>query len=207
MRINLISNVRTLQMDQLGQIATHWAQIWKVHRQSLLRLAVINTSLTLVNETAVRELISYLGGANEFFSHMGFFQDSTQNYGFAINRQALINIGMTLGASIFGGPVFFLSHARSRFLFFVIFGLLNSTFFQFASWIAFTGEQKIIQPSRLLFDVAYLVTIKFWMFERFRIPIQLALRRPMRLGFLRIQQDFLLTALRVFLLGLFGLKR
>jgi hypothetical protein len=203
----LVWGYRTLQLEQLSSIALRWAQIWKDHGQFLIQLALINTALTLLNETVVRELISHLGAGSELFSHMGFFQSSSQSYGFAINRQALINIGMTLGASLFGGPVFFFNQARSRFLFFVVFGFFNSAFFQTISWILLSGEHEVIQASRLLFDVAYLVTIKFWMFERFRMPIQFALRRPLRLGFLRIQQDFLLTALRVLLLGLLGLKR
>ncbi|MGE0615499.1 MAG: hypothetical protein AB7P04_07650, partial [Bacteriovoracia bacterium] len=120
-----------------------------------------------------------------------------------------INIWMTFFASTVGGPIFFFQNVRSRYLAFLLFGACNTFVSQVMVYCTlgagFAG-MSMVDPLRLLFDVAYMGSVKYGMFELFRRPILKSRNNAARIGIFRIGQDFLSTFLRVSMLNLFGFK-
>jgi hypothetical protein len=185
----------------MRQSARKWSLYWWINRRSILMLAVINTLITTGNEYILRSVMAPL--TSEHSSYAFFVTDHLGSM--HINRQSLTNILMTLFASVFGGPVYFMSNTRNRVLFFLSFGFFNSFISQGIS--SFIREGLIhIAYQRLVFDMAYMATFKVLIFELGRRPILKAKGSFYRVGMVRISQDFCTTAFKVLTLNLIGLK-
>jgi hypothetical protein len=178
-----------------------WARIWKIHYTSLLSLIAVNTVITAFNEFASRSLQSiFMNDAN---LQISFFV--TQGSSYAVNRQSTVSIVTTLVTSTFGGVVFFINRRFARFLFFLIFGCFASFVGQIFGHLV-RDQVLSFSISRFWFDLSYLVTIKYTIFEFGRGAIRSSFGKPIALGWFRFTQDFLTTALRVLALNILGFK-
>ncbi|MCX6117132.1 MAG: hypothetical protein NT027_06300 [Proteobacteria bacterium] len=178
-----------------------WAQCWVANRSSIVMLTAINTSITVGMEVVTRSVSAPLTSSSEDFHFL--VEDA---YGVTtINRQSLINIWMTFFASLLGGPVYFFKSRWSRFAFFAGFGAFNSVLGGCMSSIIRDGMIAIL-PLRVLFDFVYSGTFKFASFELLRSPILSRRSRPLRVGILRVTQDFFNTFFRVIVLNVLGFK-
>ncbi|MGE0171889.1 MAG: hypothetical protein AB7T49_03855 [Oligoflexales bacterium] len=164
-------------------------------------LGLINTMITTGNEYVLRTVMAPL--TSEHSSYAFFVTDQLGSL--HINRQSLTNILMTAFASIFGGPVYFMTSARNRILFFLAFGFFNSYISQCISSIVRDGTMSIAYQ-RLMFDLAYMATFKVLIFELGRRPILKARGSFYRVGTVRVGQDFCTTAFKVLTLNILGLK-
>jgi hypothetical protein len=183
----------------------NYTRMWWQNRGDILSLLVVNIGVTIVMEAVVRTLFTKLdlsGAGFEFLIHDG---GSVR-----INHQSLTNMWITALTSIFGGPVYFLEKRKHRYLFFAVFGLLVSGVGQFmaaaSSGYAMFASRSLVNV-RLLFDIVYNCTFKFFMFEIARKPIlRRRVRVSLRVGQIRLSQDFATTFVRVGLLNVLGLK-
>ena len=177
-----------------------WFQYWITNRASILTFTAVNTAVTVGSEVASRTIFpAVTGHTNE-----GFIVENGQGSK-RIHQQSIVSILMTLFASLLGGPVYFMKRKRSRFIFFVLFGSLNSGLSQGLSFWLRDGF-VMVQTARLGFDFCYNGSIKFLMFEYTR-PVLLRFRTSyLKIGAVRVTQDFLTTFFRVVMLNLIGLK-
>lgn len=187
-----------LSFSGLTSAVNTWLLTWRMNRTSIILLTSVNTGLTVVSEMLSREISVKVSGKKEF----GFFVKSQRT---TIHRQSLINIFMTIIASLFGGPVYFFQKRVYRFLFFLHFGLLNSFISQVFSGLLRDGR-FMFAGARLIFDVIYSGTIKYFIFERGREYIISFQQSITKIGGLRAFQDFLCTFFRVFILNALGFK-
>jgi hypothetical protein len=166
----------------------------------IVSLTLVNTAITTASEVGSRTIISGLNGAYDS-SFIVKGPDGLQH----VHRQSLINILMTILASLLGGPIYFITRRHHRFLFFISFGVFNSILAQSLSSIFIDGLLLIVRR-RLVFDFIYNASIKFILFEYVR-PYLLKHRASpgLILGF-RITQDFLTTSIRVVILNILKLS-
>lgn len=177
-----------------------WINHWWENRSSIVMFAAVNTSITTLSEMGSRLITVSVTHQKD----QGFFITDERGERH-IHRQSVINIFMTLVASLLGGPVYFLVTRRKRFMFFIAFGAFNSLLSQSLSFIL-RGEAVRWMSKRLLFDLAYNASIKYHMFEFMR-PVLLRYRGHIgKVWIIRVTQDFLTTLARVLVLGLLGLK-
>lgn len=194
----ILGCIALLQSSSAGIVATKWAGYWMTHRVNIVQMTLVNTVLTTTNEIVSRSISSKISSQ----SNNGFIVKESGRSG--INRQSLINIWMTILASLLGGPVFFIRNIRKRFAFFVGFGVVSSAAAQYFAYLFRGGE--IISTARLFFDLGYLVTVKFTMFELGRRAFIFTKYRLKQMSAIRVAQDFGSTFCRVLLLNLFGFK-
>lgn len=180
--------------------AVKWFDYWTTHRTMIISLTIVNTAITTVSELGSRTIISFVTGAKESRFVVQAPDGSTR-----IHRQSVINILMTILASLLGGPIYFISSRQARFLFFISFGIFNSILAQSMSSIFIDGLLVIVRR-RLVFDFFYNASIKFILFEYVR-PYLLKYRASpgLILGF-RISQDFMTTSVRVIILNILKLS-
>ncbi len=194
----LVALLNLAQVNVLTHAVSRWADYWAVNRSSIFVFTVINTTITTGSEFFSRSIAPSLSEnpeANRFIVR-------DENGHRHIHHQSLVSIFMTFFASLLGGPVFFFLRRKQRFIFFVSFGVFNSLLSQALSCVASRAMPDIV-VHRLMFDIIYNGTFKFFMFEVGRRPI-LNLRKNRsvaRVGMLRISQDFLSTYFRVILLN------
>lgn len=180
--------------------ASAWIQYWSANRASILMFTVVNTAVTTASEFASRTLYPSLTGHH----NQGFFVQGPMGQR-KIHQQSIVSILMTLFASLLGGPVYFMKKRKSRFLFFILFGTFNSFISQGISSFLRDGILTIFL-ARLAFDFFYNGSIKFFLFEYTR-PTLLRFRESyLKVGAVRVTQDFLTTLFRVVMLSLIGLK-
>ncbi len=180
--------------------AANWYGYWVEHKESLMILTVINTGLTTVSEVGSRVVVPAIRGVK----NDGFIVVTPEG-NHRIHRQSLINIVMTILASILGGPVYFLAQRWHRFLFFISFGVFNSIMSQGISSMMIEGTM-FIMVRRIYFDFFYNATIKYFMFEYIR-PYLLRHKSEVKMVLtFRVIQDFLTTCVRGAILGLINLK-
>lgn len=177
-----------------------WCGYWATHRSMILSLTVVNTAITTASEVGSRTIVASVTGAKE-----SAFVVKTPDGAQRVHRQSLINILMTILASLLGGPIYFISSRHQRFLFFISFGIFNSVLAQSLSSIFIDGFLLIV-GRRLIFDFCYNASIKFVLFEYVR-PYLLKHRASptLILGF-RITQDFMTTCIRVIILNILKLS-
>lgn len=180
--------------------ASAWMQYWSANRVSILMFTVVNTAVTTASEVASRTIYPAITG----HEHQGFFVQSQPGQK-KIHQQSLVSILMTLFASLLGGPVYFMKRRKSRFLFFILFGIFNSLISQGISSFLRDGIVAIFL-ARLAFDFFYNGSLKFILFEYTR-PVLLKFRNSyVKVGAVRVTQDFLTTFFRVVMLNLIGLR-
>ncbi len=196
----IIFLLQLIQSSSIGIALASWSTIWSDNRSQILALTAINTSITVINESLARNVSSHW---IEQSSRNAFLVKENSTY--HINRQSLINIWATLLTSLFGGVVFFMQKKSHRFIYFCIFGLGVSLVSQCCSHLMCDGILYVSQR-RLVFDLTYLCSIKYIIFESGRGKILSSAGRPGRLGGIRLSQDFVTTQLRVIALNLIGLK-
>lgn len=184
----------------LTRPALKWLECWQVHRSTILFLALINTSLTTVSEIGSRTVLSTITQKSE----VGFFIKTTDGRQ-KVHRQSLINIVMTLLATLLGGPVHFINTRPRRFFFFISFGVFNSFLSQTLTSFFIEGLLSITSR-RLIFDFAYNASIKFLLFEFVRPFLLKYKESALRLAVFRVGQDFFTTTLRVLILNVFKLS-
>src|SRR3989338_4661820 len=124
----------------------------------MFSIKIFLTQIIFLLETA-RVLWPILTGQEE---HGFLIQSETGET--RIHSQSLINIFMTLFASLLGGPVYFLRRTSHRFLFFIAFGTFNSILSQSLVTI-FRDGVVMLASTRLLFDFFYNGSVKFLLFE------------------------------------------
>lgn len=174
--------------------AIAWYRYWGANSNNIVFLAAVNTTLTAGSEITSRAIIPKIKG----LSNEGFIVTDPDGISH-IHRQSLINILMTLAASLLGGPVYFITRRTHRFIFFVTFGIFNSYLAQLSSSILLEGYLHIA-GRRLLFDFLYNSSLKFFMFEYVR-PFLLRHRdQPLRVIGFRVGQDFLTSSIRIVIL-------
>jgi hypothetical protein len=198
---------RALTSDSyLWRGIAQFASIWGSNKVAILHLTVVNIMTTFVMEALIRTILAKLfqnGAGYEFLVHGGD--------GYHLNRQSLTNLWITGLTSIFGGPVFFIAGRRHRYLFFVVFGLcvsfLSQGFAFLSLGLPLAGALRGAFLSRLAFDFFYTASFKFALFELARTPLLASPPRvSLRVGAIRLTQDFTTTLIRVSLLNLIGLK-
>lgn len=192
------------QSSFAGATLARVAQTWWQNRTTIVLLTAVNTTITTVNEAVSRTIQAPIAGSRARYG----FVVSTPSGGLTIHRQSLINIAMTIIVSLFGGPVFFFAHRRNRFAFFCLLGLTASVLAQLmvSHW---RDGQFLIDQRRLLFDLGYMVSIKYGLFELGRRPILSARQSNVwqkglaQIGSIRILQDLFTTLIKVGLLNAF----
>lgn len=175
-----------------------WAGSWWVNRSSIVTLTVVNTAITAFSEFGSRTLLA----DDKVNPEQKFFV--TNKHGHTeIHKQSIVNIIMTIFASVLGGPVYFIRRRWPRFMFFLSFGAMNSAASQMLAH-AITDGYLAITLGRFVFDLCYNGSIKFFMFEFARPAILRFRKNVMGLGIVRVTQDFLTTLSRVGILNWFG---
>jgi len=194
-------SISLVQGAGVPAVVVKWGQTWWAHRARIVLLTGVNVGITSGTEFVSRTFAQPIMGKDQSFGFI--IRDSLGRR--SINRQSLINIWMTLFASLLGGPVYFLGRRWHRFLFFVGFGTMNSAVSQCLSYWMRDGL-LFIASRRILFDIAYNGTIKFFMFEFFRKSIINSKSRLTKIVGFRVKQDFLTTFFKVTMLNLFGFR-
>ncbi len=144
----------------------HWFESWQLNKSKILKLTVINALITLFSEVVCRGLLSAT-----FFSEAKYqFLVDAMGGGYMINKQSLINILMTIMASLLAGPVYFFKSKTQRFIFFIVFGAFNSLQAQYLANLV-TSARTVFDATRFMFDLGYTAVVKFPIFELFRKPI------------------------------------
>lgn len=180
--------------------AEKWLECWSLHKSTIIFLALVNTSLTAVSEISSRTVISVISE-----NHQEAFLVKASDGRELIHRQSMINILMTLIATLLGGPVYFITSRLNRFIFFISFGVFNSILSQTLSTYFMEGFVLII-GRRLAFDFAYNASIKFFLFEVVR-PFLLRHRdSAIKVLAFRVGQDFFTTSIRVVILNILKLS-
>lgn len=196
----MLLTVLTLGQSTIQSPLVRWATSWWVNRTSIILLTGVNTAITAASEMASRDLLAQTHKNPE----QRFFVQN-ENGDMSIHRQSVVNIFMTLFASLLGGPVYFIRRRWHRFMFFISFGAMNSAVSQMLAHLVRDGFLALTL-GRFIFDLFYNGTVKFWMFE-FARPAILRFRKSVAgIGAVRILQDFLTTLFRVGLLNWFGFK-
>jgi hypothetical protein len=194
----LLFSVITLGQTTASPIAL-WATSWWVNRASIMTLAAVNTAITATSEFVSRSVLA--SAADQPEDHFIVVENGAKT----VHRQSIVNMIMTLIASILGGPIYFIRRRWHRFMFFISFGAMNSIVAQMGAHMIRDGVLTFTL-GRFLFDFCYNGTIKFSMFE-FARPIILRFRKSISgIGIVRVSQDFLTTIFRVGLLNWFGFK-
>lgn len=175
-----------------------WAASWWTNKSSIVMLAMVNTTITTVNEYASRTLLSSKGNNPE----NRFFVQNAKGHT-VVHKQSVINIIMTIIVSLLGGPVYFIRKMWPRFMFFTSFGAMNSALSQMLAHYIQDGYLGL-SLGRFVFDLCYNSTLKFGMFEFARPVILKFHKNVMGIGIVRIAQDFLTTLFRVCMLNWFG---
>ncbi len=162
-----------------------------------MTLAGVNTAITAISEYASRSILAGDQNPTQKF----FVKDS--NGATEVHKQSVVNILMTIFASLLGGPIYFIRRRWHRFMFFISFGAMNSAVSQMFAHLIQDGY-VFMTLGRFLFDLGYNGSFKFAMFE-FARPAILKFRRSiLGLGVVRISQDFLTTLGRVGILNWLG---
>lgn len=177
-----------------------WFGYWTTHRSMILSLTVVNTAITSASELSSRSIVSTLTGAPE-----GKFVVKTPDGKQRVHRQSIINILMTILASLLGGPIYFISRRHQRFIFFISFGVFSSLLAQTMSSLFIDGILLIVRR-RLVFDFFYNASIKFILFEYVRPYLLKHRTSPALVVGFRISQDFLTTCFRVIILNILKLS-
>lgn len=176
-----------------------WKSHWLLNKRKIIILTLINLILTLSSEILTREFLSLVWSSSD----IGFFSGPTLSWQ-SINEQSLISLFMTIFATLIGAPVYFFSTKRSRLIFFLSFGLVNSVLAQ-----SILSGMKIgtvvISFRRLIFDFLYTLTFKFVIFEFFRGPV-VKHNRFSKLFFYRVNQDVFSSLVKNSALVMIGLK-
>ncbi len=175
--------------------------LWLSNAKAILILAFVNVGLTAITEVISRLLLSAVFHSTHSNKILVFSDLNTT----MINKQIVISILMTFFATILGGGIYYFRKRMNRFLFFVLFGILNSILAQCFAF-AFLKYSLIGFGARLVFDAFYSGLIRFPMFELFRSKIVIANKRWMKILKLRAQQDMLTTMLRVIIFNLIGIS-
>jgi hypothetical protein len=182
-----------------------FSRVWWSNRHDILHLTAVNIVVTIFMEAAVRTLLSKVDASKSGFEFL-----IPDVHGYRVNQQSMTNVWITTFTSIFGGPVYFLERRSHRYIYFALFGMCVSAASQMVAAISvgYSILSNIAAAKlRFLFDLIYNCTFKFGMFEMMRGPIlKQRVRLSMRLGRLRMTQDFSTTLVRVFLLNLLGLS-
>lgn len=169
------------------------------HRQHqhkrTIELLLINLTLTLGMELLWRESLFWLGMATE---EMRFLVP--QDSGLTLNRQSMINLAMTGLATIIGTWVFFTKTLLARFIGFVSTGLLLSIFAQTIVNLSFANP-TLVENDRILFDVFYGATVKFFAFECSRKLLIARDSAYRKLFGVRLAQDATTSLVKVSLLN------
>jgi hypothetical protein len=196
----ILFSVLTLGQTTATAPVLRWAASWWLNRSSIIVLASVNTAITTASELVSRELLAQ--GSNN--SDQRFFIKHDDGR-LTVHRQSLVNIFMTIFASLLGGPIYFIRKRWNRFMFFISFGAMNSASSQMLAHLAYDGTIAL-SLGRFAFDLFYNGTLKFWMFE-FARPAILRFRKSLvGIGSIRVTQDFLTTLFRVGMLNWFGFK-
>lgn len=177
-----------------------WFDYWTTHRTMIVSLTIVNTAITTASEVGSRTIISALTGAKE-----SRFIVNAPDGSKRVHRQSIINILMTILASLLGGPIYFITRRHHRFLFFISFGVFNSILAQSMSSIFIDGLLLIVRR-RLVFDFFYNATIKFILFEYVRPYLLKHRASPSLILSFRITQDFMTTIFRVIILNILKLS-
>ncbi len=175
-----------------------WAASWWTNRASIVVLAGVNTAITAASEYTSRSLWATDSSNPE----QKFFVDQGKGH-MSIHKQSMVNIIMTIIASLLGGPVYFIRNRWNRFMFFISFGAMNSATSQMLAHY-FQDGFLAMMVSRFVFDLCYNGTIKFCMFEFARPAILKFRKSVLGLGAIRVTQDFLTTLTRVGILNWLG---
>jgi hypothetical protein len=188
----------------LGQAAitspvAMWASSWWVNRSSILLLTGVNAGITAMSEFASRSILA----DDRKNPDQKFFVTHAATGQTTIHKQSIVNIIMTLVASLLGGPVYFIRRRWPRFMFFITFGAMNSALSQLVAHLIQDGRLGMTL-GRFVFDLCYNTTIKFGMFEFARPAILKFRKSVMGIGVVRVTQDFLTTLCRVGMLNWFG---
>ena len=177
---------------KVKKYASHWLQ----NKDQITKIACANFFVALSGEFIVRQVLVSWG---YFPDHAAFLHSSG-----IIHPQALINISMSVIASLFGGVVYFLDTLKKRYIFFVAFAFLSSILVQ--SFLAFSVNlPAALVFKRLLFDVAYTGSIKFVSFEIFRSPIKNHNSGVLKIFAFRKVQDLSMAFIKINLLVFCGL--
>jgi hypothetical protein len=180
--------------------ALKWIHYWNTHRTSIIFLAAINTSITTASEIGSRTVVSVVSGT----TNEGFIVKTPEGNQ-RVHRQSLVNIFMTLLASLLGGPVYFITRRRHRFIFFISFGVVNSFLAQSVSTLVVEGVVLVI-GRRMMFDFWYNASFKFLLFEYVRPYLLQHKASPFKIIGFRVGQDFFTTCIRVVILNVLRLS-
>ncbi len=175
-----------------------WSNSWWVNRSSIVLLAGVNTAITAFSEYGSRTLL-----ADDKKNPEQQFFVPQKNGSMTVHKQSIVNILMTIIASLLGGPVYFIRRRWPRFMFFISFGAMNSALSQMLAHQIIDGYLAITL-GRFVFDLVYNGSFKFLMFEFARPAILKFRKNVMGLGLVRVVQDFLTTLSRVGILNWLG---
>ena len=167
--------------------------------RKVLKLTLVNILITITFEFIVRTTLMVITQAAD----IGFFVGDISG-AWRIHKQVLINIMMTLFASLLGAPALFVKSRRFRLLYFVGFALINSLISQLVVGVLLS-QFVWADFKRLYFDILYALSIKFWVFELGRPLLVEKGCSILGLGKVRLAQDFTTTTVKVVLLKIFSL--
>lgn len=199
MWITLYVAASLFQFSAVGLWFQSWVSHWSENKEKILVLTAINTSITFSSEFVSRTLL-----APKFNDADLSFVVGEGSFWKRINRQSLINVWMTFFASLIAAPVYFFRKRVNRFLFFIGFGVFNSFICQGIISVLRDGF-IYVAGTRILFDLAYNGSIKYFFFEFFRKPIN-GNTNIVKLTFLRGKQDLLTSFFKTAILNLLRLK-
>jgi hypothetical protein len=165
--------------------------------QSLLVLASVNVCLTLFVEVVLRGFIF----PSLLHMHEAKLMIHSQTH-FLIHKQTVINCLMTFSASILGGLSYFMPSRFFRWVYFGLFGIANSIFAQVILHLTLNYSLNDL-PERVIFDLFYSLSLRFFFFELFRQQILNTKFKVFKLTGWRSLQDFSLAALRIAILTVF----
>jgi len=192
-----------------------WSNIWWTNKTSIIGLTVVNTLITTGSEFFSRTVLAHASDSVSGLTSRSIdnstvarpqnnFLVGNGNGKRSIHMQSLINIIMTIVASLLGGPVYFMTQRKHRFVFFILFGVFNSALSQTLVG-AFKSGIASMMVRRLSFDLFYCGTVKFFMFEVAR-PYLVRLQKSLAgVGAVRVIQDGVTTFFRVGVLNWIGL--
>jgi len=200
MWLTLYAAACLIQFSAVGQLMQSWAGHWAENKEKILLLTAINTTITFSTEFVSRTALSKRIKDSEGFS----FLVGNGSFWKTINRQSLINVWMTFFASLIAAPVYFFRKRLNRFLFFIGFGVFNSFLSQ--GIISFLRDGFLyVAGTRILFDLVYNGSVKYFFFEFFRRPIKVN-SNIVKLTYIRGKQDLLTSFFKTTILNLLRLK-
>lgn len=177
-----------------GTFLRAWSQSWSENQSKILTLAFINLTITFLSEFVVRHAMSEFLNADLalLVSESG------------LSVQGVINCLYTFIISLLGVPLLFFKNIKTRYIFFLLFGVSISYLSQLIGHKMTTGHFNV-DFKRLLFDFSYIGTLKFLSFELFR-PALILKEEVRSLFYIRVSQDFLQTIIKTLALMLVGLN-